>query len=243
MFSDQHLRNLVAHQNGDPALITAAAEYSRRGLTLLLRWVSDLAKGDIVFILRPRPSTTEAEMVNFMTQVVRQPNQNVRVIQAETAREWILAADHVMSSHSTTLIEAALAGKPIHRFSPEPAPGAIALEWHNLVPLISDRAALADAMGQAPAASSAAPLAAWARAELLAGGNALDAIADGIAGLHDRQGKHSSCRARYVEPDHRDLWDGEGSTQPGDIFSDQDVASRLESWRSVLGESSGLPGD
>ena len=61
-------------------------------------------------------------MLNFMHRTVQNPNANLKIIKTETAREWILAADHVMSSHSTTLIEAALAGKPIHRFSPEPYP-------------------------------------------------------------------------------------------------------------------------
>ena len=80
-------------------------------------------------------------MLNFMHRTVKNPSANLKIIKTETAREWILAADHVMSSHSTTLIEAALAGKPIHRFSPEAYPEAVALEWHGLVPLLSDRKA------------------------------------------------------------------------------------------------------
>ena len=87
-------------------------------------------------------------MLNFMYRTVQNPNVNLKIMKTETAREWILAADHVMSSHSTTLIEAALAGKPIHRFSPEAYPEAVALEWHGLVPLLSDRKAFLDAISR-----------------------------------------------------------------------------------------------
>ena len=135
---------------------------------------NELSGDDALFILRPRPSTTRDQMFNFMYRTVRNPSANLKIIKAETAREWILAADHIMSSHSTTLIEAALAGKPIHRFSPEAYPEAVALEWHGLVPLLSDRKAFLDAINREVTEPTGQPLAEWARAQFLFAGYPLD---------------------------------------------------------------------
>ena len=52
-----------------------------------------------------------------------------------------------------TLIEAALAGKPVHRFSPEPFPAALEAEWHSLVPELNDREAFLGAMWAKPPSS------------------------------------------------------------------------------------------
>jgi hypothetical protein len=242
MFSDEHINNLIEHQNAAPDLVGAAAEYGRRSLRQLLTWLNSSIGDDVIFILRPRPSTTEGAMVDFMRQCVPHPCPNLRIIQGETARDCILAADHVMSSHSTTLIEAALAGKPIHRFSPEPSPSAIALAWHELVPSLGDPAAFARALAEAAPAATGEQLAHWARAEFLFAGDPLDAIAGCIARLHDAEHDGLSrgpiqAAVERAAVERQDLWDGEGCAQAGDVFSDEDVAARLVRWRSVLGGS------
>jgi hypothetical protein len=236
MFSDEHINNLIEHQNAAPDLVGAAAEYGRRSLRQLLTWVNSSIRDDVIFILRPRPSATEGAMADVLRQCVSHPHPNLRIIQAETARDWILGADHVMSSHSTTLIEAALAGKPIHRFSPEPSPSAIALPWHELVPLLEDQTAFARALAEAGPAATGEPLAHWARDELLFAGDPLDAIAGCIARLHDAE-HDGPPRLVPMTVERPDLWDGEGCTQAGDVFSDEDVAARLVRWRGVLGDT------
>lgn len=173
-------------------------------------------------------------MLNFMYRTVQNPSANLKIIKTETAREWILAADHIMSSHSTTLIEAALAGKPIHRFSPEAYPEALALEWHGLVPLLSDRKAFLDAINREVTEPTGQPLAEWARAQFLFAGDPLNSIADWIAQLHS-VGHHT--QSPYTSPqlerrDDRGSWDDQGATH--DIFDGEDVASRLSRWQSVL---------
>src|SRR5262249_23652144 len=86
MFSDGHIRSLIEHQNADPDLIGAAAEYGRRSLRQLLEWVNDSIGDDAIFILRPRPSATDRAMVDFLLQCVPCPRPNLRIIQAETTR-------------------------------------------------------------------------------------------------------------------------------------------------------------
>ena len=141
--SDQNLRDLASQQNADPKFLAQAREYCDRSLKQFFSWTKDLDReNDPIVILRPRPATTRDQMVEFMHRATGTPAKNLRIIKAESAREWILAADHVISSFSTTLIEAALAGKMIHMFSPEPLPEALHGDWHGFVPRLSERDAL-----------------------------------------------------------------------------------------------------
>jgi surface carbohydrate biosynthesis protein len=232
-FSDEHLELLVAHQNADVNFLRQAKGYCERSLKRLFMWTDELSGNDTLFILRPRPSTTRDQMLNFLHRIVQNPSANLKIVKTETAREWILAADHVMSSHSTTLIEAALAGKPIHRFSPEPYPEAVASEWHGLVPLLSDRKAFLDAIHREVTEPTGVPLAEWARARFLFAGDPLDAIADWIARLHSA-GHHaqSPSTSQQEGPDVGGSWDDRGAAY--DIFDGKDVASRRSRWQSIL---------
>ena len=233
-FSDELLKFLVVYQNADAEFLSRAKGYCERSLKQLFMWANELSGDDALFILRPRPSTTRDEMLNFMYRTVQNPSANLKIIKTETAREWILAADHIMSSHSTTLIEAALAGKPIHRFSPEAYPEALALEWHGLVPLLSDRKAFLDAINREVTEPTGQPLAEWARAQFLFAGDPLDSIADWIAQLHS-EGHHTQPPYTCPQQERRDdrgSWDDQGATH--DIFDGEDVASRLSRWQSVL---------
>jgi surface carbohydrate biosynthesis protein len=231
-FSDDHLKALVAQQNANENFLSQAKGYCERSLRQLFMWINELRGNDTIFILRPRPSTTRDQMFNFLHRTVRNPSANLKIIKAETAREWILAADHVMSSHSTTLIEAALAGKPIHRFSPEPYPEAIASEWHGLVPLLSGRKPFLDAVQREAVEPTGLPLAEWARTRFLFAGDPFDAIAGWIARLHGVvHHPHASRKFQEEGSDIGGSWDSQGAIH--DIFDGDDVASRRLRWKSI----------
>ncbi len=240
-YSDDDLKFMEIYQNADPDFMNQAKEYSVRSLRLLFTWANELSGDSTIFILRPRPSTTRDQMLNFMQRSVPNPNANLRIIKTETVREWILAADHVISSHSTTLVEAALAGKPIHRFSPEDYPEALALEWHKLVPLLTDRKEFLHAIDNDATEPSGVPLAEWARAQFLLAGDPLDAITDWIAQLcgMDHHPQSASASRRQEGPDVGYSWDDLDLGAPYDFFDDNDVASRQSRWKDVLEVSPG----
>jgi hypothetical protein len=161
-----------------------------------------------------------------------------------------------MSSHSTTLIEAALAGKPIHRFAPEHPPVGLEGEWHSLVPVLTDRESLLGAFRKASDDRTGQPLSDWARRRFFPAGDPFNAIAEAIMRLYASRSPH----ARRSVPDHRRLWCGRiaieharkrmqrspvllGRTKvrnatmlgrTADIFGADDVAKRLLRWRRVL---------
>jgi surface carbohydrate biosynthesis protein len=247
--SEHRLQELVEEDNADPKLLAEAREYSNRCLNLLFAWANELcAKTDPLFILRPRPSTTPERAMKFMRKAIGAPAGNIAIIKAESAREWILAADHVVSSHSTTLIEAAIAGKPVHLFSPEAIPDALTAEWHDLIPLLKNRDSFLQAIRQFPIEPNGTQLASWARARQFPEHDPLDAIARRIAQL--------SAPTRLHEPsplsDYSRLWNGRILLEMlrrwwrrfisrEDIFGTREVARRVSRWRRVLEASSRTP--
>ena len=255
--SDQSLKELAEQQNADPEFLKQARLYCDRSLKKLFAWANEL-KGtqDPLLIVRPRPATTRNQMVGFMLGATGSSSENLKIIKAQTAREWILAADHVVSSHSTTLIEAALAGKPIHRFSPEPFPPALESEWHTLVPSLEDKENFLAAVRQTSIRPTGERLANWARTRFFPLGDPFNAIAETIARLYAAAAPH----ARPSIPDHKCLWPrrtaieyirkriqrlpvlvrhSKGYTfaiprRAADIFGANDVAKRLSRWQQVL---------
>jgi hypothetical protein len=252
--SDQHMRDLARQQNADLQFLQKAREYCDRSLRQFFAWAKDLDReNDPIVILRPRPATTRDQMVHFMRRTTGMPAESLRIIKAETARDWILAADHVISSFSTTLIEAALADKMIHMFSPEPLPDALHSDWHGFVPRLGDRDGFLNAVRQTNAVMTGSALAQWARARLFPVGDSLEAITGLIAQLH----AVSAPQARSFVPDHQRVgagrivveqarktiqrWPALHSLTKGyalaswarsaDIFGADDVAARVSRWR------------
>jgi surface carbohydrate biosynthesis protein len=246
--NDRQLRSLVEYQNADFSLLREARDYSERSLRRLLVWANELrAAMDPIFILRPRPSTPPRQVTDLIRQTIGALPRNMAIIKSESVREWILAADHVISSHSTTLIEAALAGKPIHVFAPEAIPKSLAAEWHGLVSTLKDKDTFLQSLRQCPIGPNGAQLAAWARTQF-AGYDPLEVIAATIARLrHDA--RSLSKRSTFLPPPleqrgkspvnividiARKLRSKLRPRSREDAFGSLDVAYRVSRWKQVL---------
>lgn len=244
--SDDWMRWIVENQHGDLRLMQEAREYSRHCLDLLLTWANELRLvEDPLFIIRPRPSTPREEARRYLARVLAEPAANIVVLKEESVREWILAADHVISSHSTTLIEAALAEKPVHLFAPVPLPDSLVAEWHELVPSLRTRDGFLDAVRNARGGTGSLELARWARGLLGLNEDPIEAMAQALLHLH--RGKVPAGRAG--RPDHERLWDPRVVADAArawrsrrvpevdhaiEVFSAVDVAHRMSKWRRVL---------
>lgn len=250
-------------QGADEAFINSAREYCLRSLTTFFQWIERLDGPSAPhIILRPRPATSVDAMTAFMQEAAPGAARNLRVIKAESARDWILASDHVISSYSTTLIEASLAGKPLHVFSPEPFPDALDDVWYQYAPLIETEEAFRDIVLGQPTGADGRDLEAWARQTLLPAGDPYPAITDAIAAAHagtgaarapaqdaarpwlfpyetgrkmlQKQAKwHASLRAR----DTRYSFTLEKHEK--DLFSAFDVAQRVGRWRALAQAAGG----
>lgn len=162
-------------------------EFCDSSLKTVLRWCAEAAqKENIELILRPRPSTPRAEFDAFVRQVLPEIPAHLHIIQQESVREWILASEVVVSSHSTSLIEAALAGKKVYMLEPFPIPAVLHVDWHDLVARIRTEENFLK-ICTIPDLGDEHPLAKWARETFMSQGDAIRRLVDYLADL--AQGK------------------------------------------------------
>lgn len=181
-YSEATIKRFIA-SGQSPADVTAMREYCERSLDQVIWWLADVAqKGEFEVIMRPRPYTTVDEFRSVMEKVLSILPPHLHVIQQESVREWILASDLVFSSHSTSLIEAAVAGKPVFMLEPYPIPDALKVGWQELVLHIQTQSQFL-AVCSGSQQTNDERLATWARSTLMSRGDSIANLADFIASL------------------------------------------------------------
>jgi len=157
-------------------------DFCERSLTETVRWCARLAaREDVEIIIRPRPSTSMQDFLRSVGEILPDPPQHLHIIQEGSVREWILASDVVVSSYSTTLIEAAVAGKSVYMLEPYPIPESLRVGWHDYLPhLKMYEEFLAKCTKTTGLDSSLGP---WARKTLMSKGDSIHRMADFIAQL------------------------------------------------------------
>ncbi|MBE0670195.1 MAG: hypothetical protein IH588_06390, partial [Anaerolineales bacterium] len=125
-------------ENGQsPDDVKVMQDYCTQSLREVLIWCDVAAReGQVEIILRPRPSTSIEDFLAFVKSVLSKTSVRFHIIQQESVREWILASDIVVSSHSTSLIEAAIAGKYVSMVVPFSVPSQLHVGWHDFLPQI-----------------------------------------------------------------------------------------------------------
>jgi surface carbohydrate biosynthesis protein len=114
--------------------INEMREYCIRSLRDVLLWLAFAAQNEKVeIILRPRPSATMEEFQAFVKNILPEVPAHLHILQQGSIREWILASDVILSSHSTSLIEGAVADKSVFIVEPYPMPAALKVGWHDLL--------------------------------------------------------------------------------------------------------------
>lgn len=226
-------------------------EFARRSLASLTQWLSEAARDcEAEVILRPRPYTSMSTFMDFVGPHLGSKSERLHILQEGTVREWILASDRVASSYSTTLIEAAVAGKEAAIFEPEEFPDYLRSEWDHLLPHLRTSQQLSEFVrGEAPAGSQK-PLEEWALAHFLPAGDPFVNIAEWLAAAHREQlastgGRTPRSLARTFNAFGH--WGARslkalirGSADripPQDQFDDKSVAERTARWARILNAS------
>jgi surface carbohydrate biosynthesis protein len=178
-YDDAMLAELI--RNGVPATqVAEMREVVTTSFEAAMRWCATLARRpDVELIIRPRPTTPPAQFRTRMEEVVGALSPRIIVNNSDTVRDWILVSDMVISSYSTTLIEAAVAGRPAFILEPLPWPDSLRSPWHSLVPHLHSEEDLIAALDMPAEGDS--PLAEWARSTLLGTGDPIIRIADELA--------------------------------------------------------------
>ena len=175
-------------RDGQPrSQVAAMRDVVSRSFEAAIRWAAGLVgRSDVELIVRPRPGTTVEAFRQRVVEVLGAVPERMSILKDELVRDWILASDVVVSSSSTSLIEASVAAKPAYILEPIPWPELLRQAWHDLVPhLTSEDELIAAVANPQPAASAA--LASWARAALVPYGDPILRLADELAGIRRRE--------------------------------------------------------
>jgi len=165
-----------------PDDVGAMRAFCDRSLKTVLEWCDRAAQGNVEIILRPRPSTTQQEFEAFTKRILSHIPERLHIIQKESVREWILASDVVVSSHSTSLIEGAVAGKQVYILEPAPIPASLHVDWHDLLPhLETEQDFMSVCFGEAVVTDER--LSRWARQTLMGQGDAIQNLRDYLASI------------------------------------------------------------
>ena len=186
---------------------------------------------------RPRPSTDTDALQSLVTEVVGVPAPRLHVIKDYSVREWTLASDRVMSSFSTTLIEAALAGKPVNTVTPAPVPELLRYDWCALVSDLGSAADLHDAL-HADSSGNPSRLQAWARAQFQPRGDAIAALAEALGRLAVNRGATSSGTAAESEGGERPRaprWFFNTGAHDKDVWTPDELAARRARMLRAIG--------
>ena len=163
-----------------PRHLLAYIKYAKKSFAEIARWCSSAGatSSDFELIVRPRPAMS----YDIFTRQFREAanidqSTRLRFIKEGPIQEWILASQLVISSYSTTLLEAAAAGTPAFLLAPYAIPESASSEWHRNAPFIRSNDQFQALLSDPNAATLAPSLSEWAEANLLGRGDAIQNVA------------------------------------------------------------------
>jgi surface carbohydrate biosynthesis protein len=145
-------------------------------------WQEGTHDSNVEIIVRPRPATPRGVFINTCRESLGQ-DPAMHIIKEGTVREWVLASDIVMSSYSTTLIEAAVANKPIYMIEPIHFPDYVQADWYDLVPQIETLQRFLEVIGDPAMPNTCQPLQTWAHEALMNSANPIGDLANWLAAI------------------------------------------------------------
>ena len=254
-YSPQTLGRFInAGQN--PAEVHEMKAFCDSSLRQTLGWCAALARtGEVEIIMRPRPATPLPDFRRFAESVLGTIPAGMHLVQDGTVREWILGSDIVISSHSTSLIEASIAGKAQYMLAPEPIPASLQVDWHKRVKRIHSSDELIAAC-TSKHDDGRGELARWAVATLMAHGDPVARLADHLGRLARGEvarpspvsRRHATLPGRIPLPlpilfEARRLFRRSQWRRPSaviepehipDLAGEREVESRIARWRELL---------
>lgn len=161
--------------------IQSMRDFCLRSFEEVMRWCRAVAEGGSVeVIVRPRPGTPLKMFREAVQRVLGDLPPHLHIIKGESIREWIIASGIVVSSYSTSLVEAAVAGKPSCIIEPYPIPESIHMGWHDLMPHIRTQPEF-ESLCARPETYEDDRLSRWARDTMLSRGDPIVSLADFMA--------------------------------------------------------------
>jgi surface carbohydrate biosynthesis protein len=167
----------------EPAQALGSRQFAAESLAATAAWWKRAAAehSEIELIVRPRPAIDSRLFLRRLREMIGTLPPNLHVIKDGAVREWIVASDVVFSSFSTTLIEAAVARRPIYAMQPVPMPDYFRLDFLDRVQTVTTADAFCAAAAGPDAPNNWANLETWAIGACVGNGDAIAGLADLLA--------------------------------------------------------------
>lgn len=179
--SDQTLADYV-RRGYTPDQARQYRRYTEDSLREAITWWYAAARtGRAEVIVRPRPATPLEQFRRVCVETGGPPPPRLHLIKEGTVREWVLAAQTVVSSWSTTLVEAAIAGKAVYMLTPRPIPEFLYAPWFEMVDPITCESQFVEEAVLSPRPANSQRLRDWAESAMLATGDPIVGLADFLA--------------------------------------------------------------
>jgi surface carbohydrate biosynthesis protein len=185
------------------------------------------AQPDVEVIFRTRPAIDSIVMLDSFGETVGSAHPQVHFIKNESIREWILASDVVVSSYSTSLIEAAIAGKQAYMFAPIPIPESLHCAWYDLAPVVRSAEEMV-AVCLSGGEGHIDPLRQWAEQSMLVNGDPIRGLAGELARLASRV---DNVRAEAI-PANVEYFNSK--THENDVISIDELERRVAAWQATI---------
>jgi hypothetical protein len=153
-------------------------DFSVDSLRTATQWWSAGAKlDDVELIVRPRPAVPRDIFVDKIRSLAGEIPDELHVIKYGSVREWILASDIVVSSYSTTLLEASIAQKQLYMLMPYPFPEFIQVDWNDLADKVKTESEFLTLIQQPYLDENWKPLEAWINKTMMSHGDPIANLA------------------------------------------------------------------
>ncbi len=226
---------LFTKLGADPDEIVRMRDFSIESLKQLLQWCNKAASDNqLEIIFRPRPSTNSQLIRDTFDNTVGQAAPNLHFIKDGSVREWILASDVVISSYSTSLIEAAIAGKPIYMVEPIPIPDSLYYDWYRYAPRIHSHEEFEAACLNNDGNNASVALKSWAESEMLSNGDPILGLVDCIKQLVDRREQINPVKGIDPGIHNKNKNYFNEATHENDTFNEEDIQNRVRAWDRIL---------
>lgn len=182
-FYSEHQLEHIIKSGQDRAIAYQMRDYCKDAFHRILDWLDEASKDPhVAIILRPRPAFSLSYFSEKLQAVAPGLNRKIFILKEYSVREWILASDVVVSTFSTSLIEAAVAGKPLFMLEPAAIPKGLSAPWYERVEKIKNRKEFISRISEKRAGSPTL-LAKWAEERFFVNKDPIDGLARYIGTL------------------------------------------------------------
>jgi hypothetical protein len=224
-------------------------------------WCAGAGLDEVELIVRPRPAVPRDIFIEKLHKMVGEVPERLHIIKYGSVREWILASEVVLSSYSTTLLEAASAHKPLYMMVPYPFPEFIHVDWNDLAEKVFTGDSFLKAISQPGLPENWRALETWVVQSMMSRGDAVANLVEILTALLSG-GLQVSAPVPIASEIRRFSWEkpirrlrkfGWNTMQRGlyyvgvktqaqvwnphetDVVTSDEVEARVSRWEKVLG--------